>query len=105
VNRVIRPDGHLLFADFRTSANVPQLDRDITHAGFQIESKTDITSHVLRALKRTSGRYRELVHGFTPKILHPLMETFAAVEGSGVYNSFVNRERIYFSYRLVKAVD
>jgi hypothetical protein len=33
------------------------------------------------------------------------METFAAVEGSGVYNSFVNRERVYFSYCLFKAVD
>ena len=105
VYRVLREGGHLLYADFRTHANAPQLDYDITNAGFQIKSKTDITSYVLSALKRTSERYRKIVHGFTPKILHPWMETFAAVEGSGVYNSFVNRERIYFSYSLVKAVD
>lgn len=105
VYRVLRAGGHLLYADFRIPADAPQLDNDITEAGFQIKSKTDITDHVLSALKRTSKRYRELVHGITPEILHPLMETFAAVEGSGVYNSFVNRERIYFSYCLVKAVD
>lgn len=105
VYRVLRASGHLLYADFRTPAGAPQLDRDIADAGFQIKSKTDITAHVLRALKRTSARYRELVHHITPKILHPLMETFAAVEGSGVYNSFVNRERIYYSYCLVKAMD
>ena len=29
----------------------------------------------------------------------------AAVEGSGIYNSFINRERIYFSYCLVKTTD
>jgi hypothetical protein len=56
-------------------------------------------------LKRTSKKYRELVHRFTPQILHPAMETFAAVEGSGIYNSFVNRERIYYSYCLLKSTD
>ena len=103
VYRVLRKGGRLLYADFRTLTQAPQLDRDIAYAGFQIISKTDITSHVLSALKRTSQRYRDLVHGLTPNILHPLMETFAAVEGSGVYNSFVNCERIYYSYCLVKA--
>lgn len=103
VHRVLRKGGRLLFADFRTPAAAPQLDRDISEAGFQIISRSDITDHVLRALKRSSQRYRNLVHGLTPKILHPIMETFAAVEGSGVYNSFVKRERIYFSYCLQKA--
>ena len=105
VYRVLRKGGRLLYADFRTPAGAPQLDADITNAGFRMESKTDITSSVLSALQRTSQRYRELVHGLTPRILHPFMETFAAVDGSGVYNSFVNRERIYFSYCLVKAVN
>lgn len=105
VYRALRPGGRLLYADFRTPADAPQLDLDIAEAGFQVKSKTDITAHVLSALKRTSQRYRNLVHGFTPKILYPVMETFAAVEGSGVYNSFVNRERVYFSYCLVKITD
>ena len=105
VHRVLRSGGHLLYADFRKPAEAPQLDRDIAGAGFRVKSKTDITAHVLSALKRTSERYRQLVHGFTPRILHPLMESFAAVEGSGIYNSFVNRERIYFSYCLVKDVE
>jgi ubiquinone/menaquinone biosynthesis C-methylase UbiE len=104
VYRVLCAGGHLLYADFRSPAASPQLDHDIRTAGFQIKAKTDITSHVLDALKRTSERYRRLVHKFAPKILQPAMETFAAVEGSGVYKSFVNRERIYYSYCLTKAV-
>ncbi|HSM70435.1 MAG TPA: class I SAM-dependent methyltransferase, partial [Anaerolineales bacterium] len=103
--RVLREGGHLLYADFRTPETISQLDSDIAGAGFKVKSKTDITEHVLAALKRTSERYRNLVHGFTPKFLHPVMETFAAVEGSGVFNSFVNRERIYLSYCLIKATD
>lgn len=103
--RVLRKGGHLLYADFRTPETESQLDKDIADGGFKVKSKTDITEHVLTALKRTSERYRELAHTFAPKILHPAMETFAAVEGSGIFNSFVNRERIYFSYCLVKTTD
>jgi len=104
-HRVLRNGGHLLYADFRPPADAPQLDQDISSAGFSIKSKTDITAHVISALKRTSQRYRALVHTFAPRILHPIMESFAAVEGSGIYNSFVNRERIYYSYCLVKTTD
>lgn len=101
-HRVLKQGGHLLYADFRTPDTSAQLDNDIAAAGFSVKSKTDITTHVLNALNRTSETYRNLVHKFAPKILHPAMETFAAVKGSGVYNSFVNRERIYYSYCLVK---
>ncbi len=103
--RVLRHGGHLLYADFRAQDAAPQLDKDITEAGFKIKSKMDITAHVLSSLKRSSQRYRDLVHRITPKILHPIMETFAAVEGSDIYNSFVNRQRIYFSYCLLKTTD
>lgn len=102
VHRVLKQGGHLLYADFRTPQTSAQLDQDIASAGFKVQSKTDITSHVLEALDRTSEKYRALVHSFTPAFLHPVMETFAAVKGSGVYNSFVNRERIYYSYILLK---
>jgi ubiquinone/menaquinone biosynthesis C-methylase UbiE len=105
VYRVLKNGGHFLYADFRTAIDTPQLDQDLSSAGFKIKSKIDITSQVVNALKRTSKRYRALVHKFSPKILHPVMESFAAVEGSGIYNSFVNRERIYYSYCLVKTTD
>ncbi len=87
----------MLYADFRPPADAPQLERDILEAGFQIKSKTDITPHVVSALKKTSDRYRDLAHKFAPKIFHNLMETFAAVEGTSIFNSFVNGERIYWS--------
>ena len=103
--RVLRKGGHLLYADFRSAESAPKLDADIANAGFKVKSKTDITEHVIAALKRTSERYRGLAHTFAPKILHPTMETFAAVEGTSIFNSFVNRERIYLSYALVKETD
>jgi ubiquinone/menaquinone biosynthesis C-methylase UbiE len=103
VHRVLRSGGHLLYADFRPPVETAQLEGDITEAGFQVKSKTNITPHVLRALQKTSERYRSLAHKLAPKILHNVMETFAAVEGTKIYNSFVNGERIYWSYQLIKA--
>lgn len=101
--QVLRSGGHLLYADFRTPEHSVQLEKDMLDAGFQIKSKTNITPNVVRALQKTSERYRKLAHTLAPKILHGVMETFAAVEGTSIYNSFVNGERIYWNYQLVKA--
>jgi ubiquinone/menaquinone biosynthesis C-methylase UbiE len=105
VYRVLRKGGHLLYADFRFAELIPKLDEDIVSAGFKVKSKTDITEHVISALKLTSERYKSIVHSFAPKILYPLVETFAGVEGSGVFNSLVNRRRIYHSYCLLKETN
>ncbi|MCC6500920.1 MAG: class I SAM-dependent methyltransferase [Anaerolineales bacterium] len=102
VHRVLRDGGKFLYADFRTPADLPQMARNIQQAGFKIGAHADITAHVLRALTRNSQWYRDLVHQFAPKILHPFAEMFAAVEGSWVYNNFINRNYIYYSYCLVK---
>ena len=103
VYRVLRRGGKFLYADFRAPADIPQVDRNIRQAGFKVKTHADITAHVLRALTRNSKRYRELAHTFAPRILHPFVEMFAAVEGSWVYNNFVNRDYIYFSYCLAKS--
>lgn len=102
VHRVLRHGGHLLYADFRSPADSTQLDRDIDTAGFRVESKTNITPHVISALRKTSERYRALAQKFAPKLFHGIMETFAAVEGTSIFNSFLSGERIYWSYRLTK---
>jgi len=105
VHRVLRAGGHFLYADFRPPADQPELDGDIKSSGFKVKSKTDITSHVVRALQRTSEYNRKMIHSFAPKILHPILEKFAGVEGTSVYNSFITRDRIYYSYCLVKATE
>jgi ubiquinone/menaquinone biosynthesis C-methylase UbiE len=101
VSRVLRPGGRFLYADFRHREQLPKLDQDIS-AHFQVASQTDITSHVVRALQRTTERFRNLIRRLSPKILHPTMEKFAGVEGSAVYNSFASGKLVYLAYQLVK---
>ena len=103
VYRVLRRGGKFLYADFRTDATEPHIPRDLQAAGFKIHSHEDITSHVLSALTRNSPRYLELARKLAPTILLPYMKMFAGVKGSFVYNRFVNRQYLYFSYCLGKA--
>ncbi|MEW6084114.1 MAG: class I SAM-dependent methyltransferase [Chloroflexota bacterium] len=105
VYRVLRPGGKFLYADFRTAATEPQVERDIREAGFRIIEKIDITAHVVSALRRNTPRYRAIVRQLSPKILLPYMEMFAGLEGSLVYRMFVNREYLYFSYVLAKGLN
>ncbi|MBE0670406.1 MAG: class I SAM-dependent methyltransferase [Anaerolineales bacterium] len=101
VKHVLKTGGQLLHADFRPRDELLQWEKDIAD-NFQVASKTDITPHVIRALQRTTERFRALAHRLSPKILHRAMETFAGIEGSAIYNSFVNGERTYLSFQLVK---
>jgi ubiquinone/menaquinone biosynthesis C-methylase UbiE len=103
VYRVLRRGGKFLYADFRTDDIEPQVPRDLQAAGFKVNSHADITAHVLAALTRNSARYLELARKLAPRLLLPYMKMFAGVEGSLVYNRFVNREYLYYSYCLVKA--
>ena len=101
--RVLRPGGHLLFADFRPAGQKAGLEETIKTAGLEVVESREITREVLAALKQLSGRYRSLVEGLTPRVLHRLMRAFAAVEGSSMHTSFENGERVYLSYTLRRA--
>jgi hypothetical protein len=57
----------------------------------------------VRALKLTNPGTRAFIKRIAPRILHGTLKNFGALEGSGVYKSLLNGERIYFSYRLVKS--
>ena len=49
VHRVLRPGGHLLFADLRYTKKIPQLWRDVERSGMKVISEEDITANVLKA--------------------------------------------------------
>jgi SAM-dependent methyltransferase len=115
VERVLRPGGVLLFADFRlnraggpdepTVTDVARLPDEMGAAGLVVVEEEDITANVVRALELDSSRRRALVEQTVPKAIRPQLLDFAGVEGSGIYNALAGRDLSYVRMVLRRAQD
>jgi SAM-dependent methyltransferase len=113
--RVLRPGGLMLLADFRhtilpagaETALVPQEDVRILHeqlavAGFDTLEECDITDNVIRALALDTPRRRARIQRRLPRPLRRAALGFAAIEGSPMYEAFVQRRWTYLRFVLRK---
>jgi SAM-dependent methyltransferase len=102
VNRVLRPEGRFLFADYRFREAVADLDEAIAHAGFSLVRKVDITANIVRSLREDSERRRKMIEDRAPSFLRGLVREFAGVEGSSFFEDFLTERRRYLSWVLRK---
>jgi SAM-dependent methyltransferase len=114
--RVLRPCGLLLLADFRHTvlpegaeeALVPQEDvamlrRQLADAGFRTLEEEDITANVIRALQLDTPRRRARIERRLPGRLRRHALAFAAIEGSPVYEAYVEGRWTYLRFALRRA--
>jgi ubiquinone/menaquinone biosynthesis C-methylase UbiE len=102
VYRILRPEGYLLFADFRYDFEISILQKQLLSSGMTILKEEFITRQVVNALKLDDERKRMLVKKITPIFLHKVALNFAGAIGSETYNRFVSGEYVYFNYILKK---
>ncbi|MEM1297378.1 MAG: phthiotriol/phenolphthiotriol dimycocerosates methyltransferase [Verrucomicrobiota bacterium] len=103
VARVLRPEGHLLYADFRFSDGITEWERDVADSSLsQIQSR-DISQEVLRGMDRNAKKSLDLVETCLPSFLHSLGKDFAGVPDSKVYDALKSGELSYRSWCLQKA--
>ena len=57
----------------------------------------DITAFVVNALKNMSKERKEKIKKHVPKPIQPVFMSYAGIEGSDVYNSFIQNKLIYKS--------
>ena len=57
-------------------------------ANFKTVKKEDITQNILQASDLMSDQRKKMITKNYPSFLHSIFESFAAVKGSKVYNSF-----------------
>ena len=100
VARVLRPGGHLLYADFRFAEDLPAWEKALAAAPLRIAHTREINAEVLRGMDLNSARSLELIARHLPKFLHGLGRDFAGVQGSRVYDALKSGELSYRSYRL-----
>lgn len=98
VKRVLKPGGHLLYADFRFSEDQAAWNDALEQGLLTVIAKRDISAEVLRGMECNSAKSEALVDRFLPKFLHKVGRDFAGVKGSRIYNALQSGELSYRSY-------
>jgi SAM-dependent methyltransferase len=102
VLRTLRPGGHFLFTDFRTTAGIDKLRRQVGHSDFEVVREEMITANVLRALQLDEERKLELINEKVPWLIRKVFKEFASTSGTATYESFRRRRWEYISFILRK---
>jgi ubiquinone/menaquinone biosynthesis C-methylase UbiE len=98
--RVLKPGGHLLYADFRFRESVSEWELAIQNSAFQILATRDISTEVLRGMDRNAERSQQLIRQCLPAPLQSLGLDFAGVPGSRIYQALKAGQLTYRSWQL-----
>ncbi len=102
VRRVLRHDGHFLYADLRAKDKIDTLHTQLRGSGMTLLREANITPNVLEALSADSERKAVLIRQAVHTLLAKSFCEFAGVKGSTIYNAFRDGEVIYLSFVLQK---
>jgi len=102
VFRVLRPGGEFCWTDMRDSRTMEKMHGQFMDAGFDIESRTDVTKNVVDALNLIDEGRREMIRQSAPVSLRKSFETFGGVPGTPVYEALKSGKIHYFRYLLSK---
>ncbi len=105
VQRILRPGGHFLFADFRPSEQIDELTSQLQESGLSILEEENISPNVVRALELDSERKRELVKLNFGRVLSKSMQQCVGVKGSTIHQNFDTGVFIYKRFLLQKPTD
>lgn len=103
VERVLRPGGHFLYADFRAAGELETWEQQLTDSGLEILESEDITPKVVVAMDADHDRKAALISGIFQRWLVPSFREFAGLRGSQIYNAFSSGSVVYRRYLLKKA--
>lgn len=79
VNRVLKPGGTFLFADYRRSTKIAKLRQSLLDTGYGVEVLTDITSGIVRGLDLGLDRKRTLIDRHVALPLRGIVRGFAGL--------------------------
>lgn len=81
VDRVLKPGGTLLFADYRRSDKVAKLRRSLIDMAYDVEVIADITPGIIRGLEFGFERKRSLIDRHVALPLRGVVRGFAGLSG------------------------
>jgi ubiquinone/menaquinone biosynthesis C-methylase UbiE len=103
VRRVLRPNGHFLYADFRSRSELDAWRAGLLGAGFRLVLERDITPGVVAALDADDQRKRELREARVARPLIRAFGQFAALRGTMLYDKLRDGTVVYRAFVLQNA--
>jgi len=97
VSRVLKPNAYFLFCDLRRDIYIDEMKNQINSNGLSLISTTDISSNILDATAKMSKDRKVLINKLQVGWFKNILESFAAVKGSKVHNSFKDGYLQYIS--------
>jgi len=85
VRRVLRPGGHFLIADFRTSRGSESIRKKMTAIGFTLLHEENITANVLNSMELTHDFKMRSIEEKSPLIYRKFVKQFSGTIGSQAY--------------------
>ena len=98
VKRVLKPNGHFLYTDFRPQAKLEQVQQLIAASGLKVVTYQNITSEIVKALDYDHDRKKNLVSSLFPKWIQLPINDFVGLKGSYTYKKFKSNKWVYFYY-------
>ena len=77
VDRVLKPGGYFLLADYRSAKGIAKLRRRLSAMNCEIILQEDISEEIARALELGDGHKREMLKQRVPWPLRPLVAAFS----------------------------
>jgi SAM-dependent methyltransferase len=95
VRRVLRPDGHFLYADFRSRDELDAWRAGLLAAGLRLVVERDITPGVVAALDADDERKRGMIETQVARPLRRAFGQFAALRGTALYDELRSGALVY----------
>ena len=76
---------------------MPVLFNYFLDSGLEKIREKNITNSVVKALKKMSKERKEKIRKHVPKPIQPVFMSYAGIQGSDVYESFIHDKLIYKS--------
>lgn len=102
VHRVLRPGGHLLWADTLAPHRHGSLHQDIRQSGFEVVKEESITENVLAAMNLQKERNRELADRIAPWFARKISYHFAGVNGTSYIYDFLQSGRLQYLHMVLR---
>jgi len=103
VVRLLKPNGHFLYADMRYHDEVEHWHRQLKDTGLEKIHEDDITQNARQALALNQQFRQNLVKKYVPRVFRPLFARFGGSDGGRLgHNSQTPGKRVYKVFVLRK---